>query len=294
MRTYNTIIGKRPFFNTDGDGISIKPLTNPSINGGSIFEVRSTAFASRLFCGQALTSSGQNPFYFGYFGNNGEEADSTKYNGVLATDGSVDCTEIKVNSIPLNSFTSFHMGADYEPSNRIFGLGTSMGIKTDKKISFSHSQQFNYNYVAGRDAFEWTCNSGYYGTYEITTTVIFRNKFSQRVNPVIGIAVNDDTSDISGAPNWEINFNSATPVCHNIFSTQYNRMSEGKVSNLTCSRIYNFTDSIDYITIKTYIENAGGDNFLDSIPSGNYRIISFGITFKYLGNFDNITTQTLS
>ena len=48
MRTYDTIIGERPFLNTDGNGISIKPLTNPSLNVGSIIFVLDGMLQSQM------------------------------------------------------------------------------------------------------------------------------------------------------------------------------------------------------------------------------------------------------
>ena len=294
MRTYNTIIGKRPFFNTDGDGISIKPLTNPSINGGSIFEVRSTAFASRLFCGQALTSSGQNPFYFGYFGNNGEEADSTKYNGVLATNGSVDCTEIKVNSIPINSFTSFNFGVDYTFGSRSWGQNNILLFKnssgtplsgTPEKTHYSHQQQFT-----DLTSSEFTCNSNFFGTYEITADVIYRNDSGNtRQNPCIGISISstDASGDIynANAPDFSV-----CPYGQSPFSAQYVRMTEGRVCSLNAKRIHHFTSSItDKVSIRQFIHTGGNTPYDFSEQATSYRILMATIKFKYIGNFDNIT-----
>jgi len=294
MRTYNTIIGKRPFFNTDGDGISIKPLTNPSINGGSIFEVRSTAFASRLFCGQALTSSGQNPFYFGYFGNNGEEADSTKYNGVLATNGSVDCTEIKVNSIPINSFTSFNFGVDYTFGSRSWGQNQILLFKnssgtplsgTPEKTHYSHQQQFT-----DLTSSEFTCNSNFFGTYEITADVIYRNDSGNtRQNPCIGISISstDASGDIynANAPDFSV-----CPYGQSPFSAQYVRMTEGRVCSLNAKRIHHFTSSItDKVSIRQFIHTGGNTPYDFSEQATSYRILMATIKFKYIGNFDNIT-----
>jgi hypothetical protein len=293
MRTYNTIIGKRPFFNTDGDGISIKPLTNPSINGGSIFEVRSTAFASRLFCGQALTSSGQNPFYFGYFGNNGEEANSIKYNGVLATDGSVDCTELKVNSIPINSFTSFNFGVDYTFGSRswgqnkilLFGNSSVNPISgTPAKTHYSHQQQFTY-----LTSSEFKCNSNFFGTYEITADVIYRNDSGNtRQNPCIGISISstDASGDIynGNKPNFSV-----CPYGQSPFSTQYVRMTEGRGCSLNAKRIHHFTNNTDKVSIRQFIHTGGNTPYDFSEQATSYRILMATIKFKYIGNFDNIT-----
>lgn len=49
--------------NGTGAGLTIRTLVNPV--DGAIFSVRSSGNASRLWVGQDLTSSGQNPFYVG-------------------------------------------------------------------------------------------------------------------------------------------------------------------------------------------------------------------------------------
>jgi len=62
--------------NDSGAGITLRTASNPSGNG-SIFDVRSSGQATRLYVGQSLTSSGYNPFYVG-------NSDSTTDNGVAS------------------------------------------------------------------------------------------------------------------------------------------------------------------------------------------------------------------
>ena len=74
--------------NAAGAGVTIRSSSNPNTTG-SIFAVRSSGGASRLFCGQYITTPGYNDFYCGYTGSTGEENDTTKYNHKL-TDNSVE------------------------------------------------------------------------------------------------------------------------------------------------------------------------------------------------------------
>jgi len=285
MRTYDTIIGERPFLNTDGNGISIKPLTNPSLNGGSIFDVRTSLDSCRLFVGRGVTSCGFNNFCFGWdvTASNGTEGDPTNYSGILGTDGSVDCTEIKVNSIPINSFTNFRFGIVQGVQ-----LGWGNGKHLSANIStgwYSHNKQFVTD-----TSTNFTCNSSYYGTYEITCNVIFRNSAGLRLNPCIGIAIDDDINDVSGSdpikPKWNLRPQYQTP-----FSVQYVRNSEGRVCNLSCKRIFNFTNSTDQVSINTYVERTIGTDFNESVATSDYELLDASIKFKYLGNFDNITSS---
>jgi hypothetical protein len=292
IQTYNTIIQERPYLNSDGNGVSVKPLTNPSLNGGSIFDVRSIGNGCRLFCGQSVTSSVKNQFCFGYNSTDGQEGLSTNYTGKLGTDGSVECSEVKVNSIPLNSFTNIFLGSEYLPknnSNSTIKYGDGLRLKYDSvnntnSVSYSHLEEFILNSTSG-DYF--TCkNSNFFGTYEITATVIFRNySGSQRYNPVIGIAIDDDTNDVTDPtlPNWGKKAHGLTP-----FSVQYVRMNEGKSCDLKATRIHHFTDTTEEISINTYLKSGSGDEFNNF--STQYQIGSACISFKYLGNFNSITT----
>lgn len=292
MRTYDTIIGERPFLNTDGNGISIKPLTNPSLNGGSIFDVRTSLDSCRLFVGRGVTSCGFNNFCFGWdvTASNGTEGDPTNYSGILGTDGSVDCTEIKVNSIPINSFTAFKLGHQYQvrsaPSTTI-DWGRNRILQRDDfsnpiryDVSYSYQQQFTYN----ASDHTITCNSGFFGSYEILATVVYRNDSGARHNPCIGISIS--SSDPSGdlyvvvnnqiIPDW-----SKCPYGQTPYSMNYCRMTEGRLATLNSTRIHNFTNSLDKVTIRQFIRIANG-SYGDQ--AGSYEITSASIRFKYLGN----------
>ena len=199
----------------------------------------------------------------------------------MGTDGSVDCTEIKVNSIPINSFTNYGLSTGSEPT---WGAGNHIIITEYNltTISYSHSAQFQ---AAISPLNSFTCNPGYYGTYEITANVIIRNTSGQRLNPCIGIAINDDTTNVDNQPEWYL-----LPHYQSPFSVQYVRMSEGKVCNLTCKRIHHFTDSIEKVSINTYIE-VGTDAspiFSGTLADTGFQLYTSTIQFKYLGNFDNI------
>ena len=285
MRTYNTIIGERPYLNTDGNGISVKPLTNPSLNGGSIFDVRSIGNGCRLFCGQSVTSSVKNPFCFGYNSTDGQEGLSTNYTGKLGTDGSVECSEVKVNSIPLNSFFNFTFGYDYTPSSN-FGKGRHIAVDPSTfNETYSHFVTFD------RTQGKFTCKAEYLGTYEIQAHVTYRNTSSSRHNPCIAIGVDDDVvngviGSTGTSPKWTTALTNSYSQ-HNIFSAQYVRMGEGKVTTLSSTRIYHFTNTTDEISINTFVEIAGGNDFDEE--AGAYDIINAGISFKYIGNFENIT-----
>ena len=74
--------------NAAGAGVTIRSSSNPNTTG-SIFAVQSSGNASRLFCGQYITTPGYNDFYCGYTGSTGEENDTTKYNHKLS-DNSVE------------------------------------------------------------------------------------------------------------------------------------------------------------------------------------------------------------
>jgi hypothetical protein len=211
----------------------------------------------------------------------------------LDVNGEIDCTEIKVNSIPLNSFYNFTYGYNYTPTlpGIYFGWGCHIQLDTSTfNNAYSHFQTFRRD---EDDIHSFRCESNYLGTYEITAHVIYRNKQGIRHNPCIAIGVNDDVCHGAiGAngtgPNWDVGL--TTGYCqHNIFSTQYVKNIEGKVSNLSCSRIYHFTNTTDKISINTFIEGAAGDLFNEAAVSSVYKIINAGISFKYIGNFNNIT-----
>jgi len=293
MTMNNVYIGERFYHLDDGDGVSIRTLNNPAAFG-SIFDVRAFGLKASLYCGMNITSSGANPFYFGFMNpdtNKGNEGNTEYYRGKLDTDGSVDCAEIKVNSIPINSFTNYKFGTNYNFGS--WGRGNLLELPYDTWISTpeskSHLMQFRPQYYLNPTTLlntflYFTCYQ--LGTYEITANVVFRNISGARQNPCIGIAVGpDDLDDNSGtftSPDWSSTPNNQTP-----FSVSYVRMGEGKVCSLSAKRIHHFSSLSEYISVKTYLETSGGDTFQDVTSS--YTILNATIQFKYIGNFENIT-----
>jgi hypothetical protein len=73
--------------NANGAGITLRTSDNPS-GDSSIFEVRSSGQASRLFVGQDLTSSGYNPFYVGTT-TTGGDGTASNYTIELAANGNI-------------------------------------------------------------------------------------------------------------------------------------------------------------------------------------------------------------
>ena len=67
--------------NADGGGITLRTSLNPT--NGSIFAVRSSGQAARLWVGQDLTSVAYNDFCAGYIGTNGLEATISRYNFIV-------------------------------------------------------------------------------------------------------------------------------------------------------------------------------------------------------------------
>ena len=106
------IIGERQYKRTSWNGVMVRSLINPGSGGatsGSVFEVRSSGYAPRLWCGQDITSVGSNKLCFGFNNANGAEGRESNYIGKIDTDGSIDrasieyfssvnCSEINVNS----------------------------------------------------------------------------------------------------------------------------------------------------------------------------------------------------
>ena len=103
----------------------------------------------------------------------------------------MECSEIKVNSIPLNSFFNFTFGYEYTPSSD-FGKGVHIAVDSSSlNETYSHFVTFD------RTDEIFTCKTGYLGTYEIQAHVTYRNTSNSRHNPCIAIGVNDDVAVIS-------------------------------------------------------------------------------------------------
>jgi hypothetical protein len=204
---------------------------------------------------------------------------------MLDVNGDINCNEIQVNSIPLNSFTNMTFLYNYTvTTGNAWGRGRRV-IAQNFERCYSHNAQFNRN---GSNA---QCDSSYYGTYLIEAHVTFRNDGTGRVNPVIGIGINSDVvnGSINGTntgPNWETALTNG--YCqHNIFSAQYTRNDQGEVSTLSCSRIYRFTNSTDNVAIHTFIANTTNTTFTSDLLT--YKIFNAGLSFRYLGNFSTPT-----
>ena len=214
----------------------------------------------------------------GYVGVNTRTPQTT-----LDVSGEIDCNEIQVNSIPLNSFTNYTLGSNYTFGN--WGRGDTIRRNT--------AQSFQPSTSHGTLQFTFVDNKTYkcleLGTYEITANVIFRNTSGTRVNPCIGISINGDTNEPTGvtnsfAPKWDLIPYNQTP-----FAVSYVRYNEGKVCSLTAKRTHHFINQLDEVHINSYIETSFGDTFDDNIPSSQYTILNATIQFKYIGNFENIT-----
>ena len=72
--------------NANGAGITLRTSGNPTT--GSIFDVRSSGQACRLFSGQSLSSAGTNPFYIGTPAT-GNESTGSDYEILLDTNGDI-------------------------------------------------------------------------------------------------------------------------------------------------------------------------------------------------------------
>ena len=66
-------------YNDDADGAGVTLRTSNNPVDGSIFAVRSSGGVSRLWVGQDLTSTGDNPFYCGFTGSAGAESTAGNY-----------------------------------------------------------------------------------------------------------------------------------------------------------------------------------------------------------------------
>ena len=72
--------------NANGTGLTLRTSSNPTT--GSIFDVRSSGQASRLWVGQSLSSAGTNPFYVGNI-DPGDESTVNNYSIELNTNGKI-------------------------------------------------------------------------------------------------------------------------------------------------------------------------------------------------------------
>ena len=94
-----------PYDNSDGGGVTIRPVSNP--NGGSIFAVRSSGAACRLWVGQSITTPGDNDFYAGFDGATGTEGNSNNYKHNMTSGNVTFGTNVTVNGSILSSIKNF-------------------------------------------------------------------------------------------------------------------------------------------------------------------------------------------
>ena len=67
----------------DGAGVTIRSSSNPAT--GSMFAVRSSGHAARLWVGQSITTPGINDLYVGYSGSSGDEGTTSSYKHKLTS-----------------------------------------------------------------------------------------------------------------------------------------------------------------------------------------------------------------
>ena len=89
----------------DGGGITLRVKDNP--NGGSIFAVRSSGAACRLWVGQSITTPGDNDFYAGFDGATGAEGMPANYKHKMTSGNVTFGTDVMVNGSILSSIKNF-------------------------------------------------------------------------------------------------------------------------------------------------------------------------------------------
>jgi len=99
---------------TDGAGLTLRTSSNPTNSGGSIFCVRSSGQAARLWVGQDITSVPNNKFGAGnYTGGTGNEGTISNYSFQIdASSGDVDMTDGRM-SVRYNTDTAHFFGRAY-------------------------------------------------------------------------------------------------------------------------------------------------------------------------------------
>ena len=99
---------------TDGSGLTLRTSSNPTNSGGSIFTVRSSGQAARLWVGQDITSVPNNKFGAGdYTGGTGNEGTISNYSFQIdGTSGNVDMTDGRM-SVRYNTDTAHFFGRAY-------------------------------------------------------------------------------------------------------------------------------------------------------------------------------------
>jgi hypothetical protein len=143
----------------DGAGFIIRTSDNPSQNGPPILSVQSSGFASRLWVGQYITSTGTNDFYTGFTGASAEEHDVAKYKHKL-TDTVVEfntpvtcgfdlsCADLTANSIYGNASIQIQSMIDTAITNA-YPYWIAGKVETNGNIAVSHGRvAFTVTYVS--------------------------------------------------------------------------------------------------------------------------------------------------
>jgi alpha-tubulin suppressor-like RCC1 family protein len=130
--------------NEDGAGITLRALANPT--NGSMFAVRSSGNAARLWVGQNVTSVGMNKFCAGFTGASGEEGDNSKYNFKIAENGDL------TTSGTINGVTAAQLGylsgitSDIQSQLNVVNTAVSNSgseiIVSDNKLNSTEEETF--------------------------------------------------------------------------------------------------------------------------------------------------------
>jgi|DEB0MinimDraft_10_1074344.scaffolds.fasta_scaffold00017_31 hypothetical protein len=117
--------------NASGAGITLRTALNPS-GDGSIFDVRSSGQAIRLFVGQDLTSSGYNPFYVGLNSSTSGQGTASNYAIELATNG---------NIIAEGNVTAYGSASDIRLKENIEPITDALGkVKRLDGVTFNYKK----------------------------------------------------------------------------------------------------------------------------------------------------------
>ena len=119
--------------NSDGAGITLRTSLNPTGAGGSIFAVRSSGQATRLWVGQSFSSSGCNDFYVG--------------SSVSATANDTSLYSAKIARSGDSYFNGGNVGiGTTEPGQK---LDVSGNIKANGELISTRTSANNARFIAG-------------------------------------------------------------------------------------------------------------------------------------------------
>ena len=126
---------------TDGAGITIRTGNNPSNTGGSIFAVRSSGQASRLWVGQDVTSVGYNKFGAGIFASTGNEGTIGNYSfQVDNSTGHLNMTSgtISSNGLNITGSGTFSTGVIITSSTKVAIVNTAPSSQGAEAIAIGY------------------------------------------------------------------------------------------------------------------------------------------------------------